>query len=188
MRWRESRLHGPRGLSADNLLSICGYEWTHWCHGSEISDIYMSFLFRSGFLWLLLVRLWVLYASCVESLFPLLLFHSLCSDMSLSPSPKFPSFTEGSEARDCDLPWGWVKDSPPSSAPSEMGRPPRLFILYTPESLILLDRLTMCRKSGCIWFPAGLFWVVLMDRYSCMESLCVNKKSERVETYWKVNK
>lgn len=56
-------------------------------------------------------------ASCVESLFPLLLGYLLCSDMFLSPSPKFPSFRERSEARDCDLPWGWVKDSPPPSLP-----------------------------------------------------------------------
>lgn len=52
-------------------------------------------------------------AACVDSLFPRLLCCSLCSDMFLSPSSKFPSFRERSEARDCDLPWGWVKDSPP---------------------------------------------------------------------------
>lgn len=60
-------------------------------------------------------------AACVESLFPLLLCYSLCSDMFLSPSSKFPSFRERSEARDCDLPWGWVKDFPPRSLPWEMG-------------------------------------------------------------------
>lgn len=29
-----------------------------------------------------------------------------------SPSPEFPSFRGRSEVRDCDLPWGWVEDSP----------------------------------------------------------------------------
>lgn len=68
---------------------------------------------------------------------PVFLFYLLCSDMFLPPSPKFPSFRVRSEASDCDLPWGWVKDSPPTSLLKRMAVSPHLFILYTPESLLL---------------------------------------------------
>lgn len=75
-------------------------------------------------------------ASCVDSLFPLLLCCSPCSDTSPSPSPKFPSFRAGSEVRDCDPPSGWVKDSPTSrNPPWEMGLlpspSPSLYFVYT---------------------------------------------------------
>ena len=68
----------------------------------------------------------------------LLLCSSLCSDMFLSPSPKFPSFRERSEARHCDPAWGWVgwvKGSPPPSLPSFPERwavpSPSLYFVYT---------------------------------------------------------
>lgn len=73
-------------------------------------------------------------ASCVcDSLFPLLLCCSLCSDTFPSPSPKFPSFRARSEARDCDLPSGWVKDSPPPALTMRDGPipSPSLYFVYT---------------------------------------------------------
>ena len=114
-------------------------------------------------------------AACVKSLFLLLLWYSLCSDMFLSPSSKFPSLREKSEVRDCDLPWGWVKDSLPPPPP-----PLHLLILYTPESLILswinwqsAERAAV--SSFQLYF--GLFRKInKCSSDGCMESLCLQKK------------
>lgn len=94
-----------------------------------------------------------------------------CSDMFLSPSPKFPSFRERSEVRDSDLPRGWVKDSPPPSPPWEMCCPPiSLFCIHL-SLLSSLGSPDSVQKESWIWFPP-LFWIARMDPgASCMESL-----------------
>lgn len=151
------------------LMTWVGKTWTHnafhfrFCH-----KMCTTFFFYQGFwnFWrpCFGCRCVMWHASCVESLFPLLLGYLLCSDMFLSPSPKFPSFRERSEARDCDPPWGWVKDSSPPSLPWEKGcSSSSLYFVYTWVPFSLLDHLTMCRKSRCIMFPA-LFWIVQMDQ------------------------
>lgn len=102
-------------------------------------------------------------AACVESLFPLLL--TLLRHVSLS-HPKFPSFRERSEARDCDLPWGWVKDAPLTSLSWEIGFSyPSLYFVYTWVPYSFSDQLTECRKRGGIQFPA-LFWIVRTDQWA----------------------
>lgn len=122
------------------------------------------------------------YASCVKSLFPPLSFYLLCSDMFLSPSPKFPSFRERSEVRDSDLPRGWVKDSPPPSPPGEMCCSPHFFILYTPESLILPWLTWQCAERAAVsgfWLYFRLFgWINKYPAASCVESLCVKMKEK----------
>lgn len=127
------------------------------------------------------------HASCVESLFPLLLGYLLCSDMFLSPSPKFPSFRERSEARDCDPPWGWVKDSPPPSLPERWAVPPLLFILYTPESLFLSWITWQCAERAAVssfQLYFGLFrWINKCFTGGCMQSLCVDLKKGKMELF-----
>lgn len=116
------------------------------------------------------------YASCVESLFPPLSFSLLCSDMFLSPSPKFPSFRERSEVRDSDLPRGWVKDSPPPSPPWEMCCSSiSLFCIH----LSLLSSLgspdnVQKELSYLVSDDFRLFgWLYTCPAASCVESLCV---------------
>lgn len=121
---------------------------------------------------------------CAPSLCSLRLsFYLLCSDMFLSPSPKFPSFRARSEVRDSDLPRGWVKDSPPPSPPWEMCcplAPLHLFILYTPESLILAwitwQRAERAAASGFRLYFGLLGWTNKCPAACYMESLCVTNQ------------
>lgn len=130
------------------------------------------------------------YASCVASLFSPLSFYLLCSDMFLSPSPKFPSFRARSEVRDSDLPWGWVKDSPPPSPPWEMFCSPHFFILYTPESLILPWLTWQCAERAAVsgfWLYFRLFgWINKCPAASCVESLCVKIREKLNIKFWNV--
>lgn len=129
-------------------------------------------------------------AFSVESLFPRLLYYSLCSDMFLSPSPKFPSFRERSKARDCDLPWGWVKDSPHPPFLERWAVPPHLFILYTPESLIFpwINWLSADRADVSSFQPYfGLSGQInKCSTAGSMDSLCRQKKEGKKtwKLYW----
>lgn len=102
------------------------------------------------------------------SVLPVLSLCSCCSSSTCSAHTCFslPPLNsllwEKSKVRDCDLPWGWVKDSLPSFS-WEMCPPPSLYFVYTWIPSSLLDQLTECRKSCCIQFPA-LFWIVQRDQ------------------------
>lgn len=122
-------------------------------------------------------------APCVESLFPLLLCDSLCSDMFLSPSPKFPSFRERSEARDCDLPWGWVKP-PPHHHPLPSLRD-GLFLsisLFCIHLSPLFSLGSSDRVQKELVYPVSSsisdcsHRSISAPQSDCMESLCVEKK------------
>lgn len=127
-------------------------------------------------------------ASCVDSLFPLLLCRSPCSDTSPSPSPKFPSFRAGSEVRDCDLPSGWVKDSPPPTPSMRDGPAPFLFpiplfcIHLTPFFLLPWITWQCAERAAVSGFSLyfGLFPEINKGSCArCMEPLCRQKKKKK---------
>lgn len=94
-----------------------------------------------------LLKIKLLFSLCFLS-------YLLCSDMLGSRSPTFPSFRAGSEARDCDLPWGWVEDS---FHPLKDALCLSISVFCIHLSLFsLLDPLTECRQSSRFRFPALL--------------------------------
>lgn len=195
--WRQAGwLHEKTGRGCRNCPGLKTTKLHEWLHYNTRQRNWLMLALNSGFIATFFTEscsnFWRAYfkcrcvtwrAACVESLFPRLFCSSLCSDMFLSPSPKFPSFRERSEARDCDLPWGWVKDSPLPPCLERWAIPPHLFILYTPESLILswinwqrAERAAV--SSFQLYF--GLFGLInKCSAGGCMESLCMRKRREK---------